>query len=88
MIEFTLKKVEDSPHYNINFIKLVHKRTGELVKEPGDTLYNISLDWAKYFLSCEDACINLKEEDVSLSRYLKEFHKSYNSVCELLKKTL
>ena len=44
MINFILKKVSDnSPHYNLTFMKIVHKRSGEEVEEPGDILYTLSL---------------------------------------------
>lgn len=87
MIEFNIKNTEDSK-YTIIFIKIVHKRTGEFAKEPGDTLYNISLDWVKYILANEEASVRFKDEDVSLREYIKEYNKSYKDICELLKKTL
>lgn len=84
MIDFKLK--EDGNSYDLTFMKVVHKRSGIDAIEPGDTLYNISLEDAKHYIAHENACRTL-EEDVSLKTYISEFFKSYKEVCELLKKT-
>ena len=89
MIEFVLKKVnENSDHYNLTFIKEVHKRTGDVVKEPKDTIYTLPLNMVKNCLAHENTFLKFGDKDVSLKEYLPEFYKSYNEVCELLKKTL
>lgn len=86
MIEFTIKNCGNS--YNITFLKEVHKRNGEIVNEPGDTLYNISLDSIKNIITHESTIKDFKDLDISLSNYLKKFNSNYIKVCELLKKTL
>lgn len=89
MINFIIKKIsKESPHYNLTFMKLVHKRSGDLIEEPGDTLYTLSLDRIKNILAHKNAENILKDENVSLKDYFKVFYQSYNEVCELLKKTL
>jgi hypothetical protein len=89
MIDFILKKVsEDSPHYNLTFMRLVHKRSGDVVQEPGDTIYSISLDWAKNRITHVETINRLGDKDISLNEYLLEFNKSYKEVCELLKTIL
>lgn len=89
MIDFILKKVsDDSPHYNLTFMKLVHKRSGEIAKEPGDTIYTISLEGVKNRIAHMETAVRLGDVDISLSEYLSEFRESYKEVCELLKKTL
>lgn len=89
MINFILKKVSEiSPHYNLTFMKEVHKRNGEISQEPGTTIYTISLDWAKNRIAHVETAERLRNKDVSLKEYLLEFYKCYNEVCELLKKTL
>ena len=89
MVDFILKRIaDDSPHYNLTFMKLVHKRSGDIVSEPGETIYTISLDSAKNRIAHVEASNRLGDKDVSLREYLSEFYKCYNEVCELLKKTL
>lgn len=88
MINFILKKSsENSPHYNLTLFKLVHKRNGEIKEEPGDTIYNQSLDSIKTRLANIETS-NRLNDDVSLKEYFTEFYKVYNEICELLKKTL
>lgn len=69
-------------------MKIVHKRSGELVTEPGDTIYTQTLDSVKNRLAHLDAIEKFSDKDVSLKEYLIEFYKSYNYICESLKKTL
>lgn len=89
MIEFTVKRISDiSPHYNLTLMKEVHKRSGEIVKEPGDTLYTITLDNIKYRLANMEAISRFGDNDISLKEYLIEYYKCYNEICELLRKTL
>ena len=89
MIDFILKKVsDDSPHYNLTFMKLVHKRSGDIVQEPGDAVYTISLDWVKNRIAHVETAVRFGDKDVTLKEYLSEFYKVYDEVCELLKKTL
>ena len=88
-INFILKKIsDDSPHYNLTFMKLVHKRSGEIVEEPGDTVYTISLNWAKNRIAHMETISRFEDKDITLKEYISEFNKAYNEVCELLKKTL
>lgn len=87
MINFILKKIsEDSPHYNLTFMKLVHKRNGEVVEENGDTIYGIPLTEVKNRIVHVELSTRLN--NVSLNEYIIEFQKYYKEVCELLKKTL
>lgn len=87
MVDFILKRVGDnSLHYNLTFMKEVHKRDGTIVKEPADTIYTISLEEAKLRIAHVETAEKLG--DVSLKDYLSEFYKCYNEVCELLKKIL
>lgn len=89
MIGFTIKKVsEDSPHYNLTFTKIVHKRSGEESEEAGKSLYTISLIEAKNKIAHIETINRFEDRDITLSEYMKEFHKVYKEVCELLKKTL
>ena len=89
MIEFIVKRISDiSPHYNLTLMKEVHKRSGEIVKEPGDTLYTITLDNIKYRLANMEAISRFGDNDISLKEYLIEYYKCYNEICELLKRTL
>ena len=89
MIDFILKKVsENSPHYNLTFMKTVHKRSGDVVQEPGETIYTISLDWVKNRIAHMETTVRLGNREVSLKEYMLEFHKTYKEVCKLLKKTL
>lgn len=89
MIDFSLKKSgENSPHYNITFNKEVHKRTGEIAIEAGDTLYNVSLNNIKNIVTHETTIKDFGNSDISLSEYLKSFNKNYIQVCGLLKKIL
>ena len=89
MIEFIVKRISDiSPHYNLTLMKEVHKRSGEIVKEPGDTLYTITLDNIKYRLANMEAISRFGDNDISLKEYLIEYYKCYNEICELLRKTL
>lgn len=89
MIDFILKKVSDnSPHYNLSFMKEVHKRSGEIVQEPGETLYTLPLDDVKNKIAHCETAIRFGDSDVSLKEYLSEFYKVYEELCELLKKTL
>lgn len=89
MIDFTIKKVsENSYHYNLTFFKEVHKRSGDIVKEPGNTLYTLPLYEIKNIIAHCEVANRLGDRNVSLREYLKEFYKVYNEVCKLLKKTL
>lgn len=88
MINFAVKKVKDSPFYELNFFKEVHKRTGEIVEEPKDTIHSLNLDDVKNLISHAETRTNFGNEDVSLQTYMKAFQKNYVKVCELLKKTL
>ena len=89
MINFILKKVSDnSSHYNLTFTKLVHKRTGEIAEEPGDTIYTLPLDLVKSRIAHVETSNRFGDRDITLKEYIPEFYKSYNDVCELLKRTL
>lgn len=89
MINFTVKKVSDkSPHYNLTFTKLVHKRTGEIAEEPGETIYTLPLDSVKCRIAHVETNNRFGNRDITLKEYIPEFYKSYSEVCELLKKTL
>lgn len=89
MIDFILKRVEeDSPHFNLTFMKEVHKRNGDIVQEPAETIYTISLEDVKNRVSHVETATRLGNIGISLKEYLVEFRKSYRDVCELLKKTL
>lgn len=89
MINFSIKKVSDNcPHYNLTLTKFVHKRSGEIIEEPGDTLYSIHLDDVKKIISNIETSNRFGNKDITLKEYLLEFYKVYNEVCELLKKTL
>ena len=79
MIDFTIKKISDY-HYNLTFIKESGK--------PDNTMYAIPIDVVKNKIAHEETCTRFGDKDVSLSEYLKEYNKTYNEVCELLKKTL
>lgn len=87
MIDFELEKYSNF-HYNLTFKKLVHKRSGEIVEEKGNTLYSIPLYIVKVKIANADVGSKLGDKDVSLKEYLVEFYKSYKEVCELLKKIL
>ncbi len=67
---------------------MVHKRSGEIVEEPGDTIYCQSLDVIKNKLAHLETAKRFDDKDVSLKEYITEFYKTYNEVCELLKKIL
>lgn len=84
MINFTIKKVKETSFYDLAFTKKVHKRTGEIVEEPGDTIHGIPLNWCKHYI----AIANMPNKDYSLKDFFIEFHKSYEEVCESLKKIL
>lgn len=89
MINFILKKESNnSPHYNLTLMKLVHKRGGEIVEEPGETIYGNTLDVIKNYLAHLETEQIFGDKDVSLREYLIEFYKSYKKVCESLKKIL
>lgn len=89
MIDFILKKVsDDSPHYNLTFMKLVHKRSGDIVSEPGETIYTVPLSLVKNKIAHAETSNRLGDKDISLKEYFSEFYKCYNEVCKLLKKTL
>ena len=88
MIKFELKKEKDTPHYTLTLMKEVHKRSGEIVEEKGDSFYTLGLTQVKVTLSHLDAQTKFGDKDISLKEYLIEYYKSYNEVCELLKKTL
>jgi hypothetical protein len=89
MIDFSIKKIdENSPFYNLTFMKEVHKRNGEIASEPDDTIYTVSLDLAKSIISHQETLNKYHDEDISLKEYITEFYKSYKEVCELLKKIL
>lgn len=88
MINFELKKCSNDIHYDLTFMKLVHKRSGETIEEPGDTCYSIPLSQVKYQLSIAETLNRFGERDVTLKEYVYEFNKVYKEVCELLKKTL
>ena len=89
MIDFILKKSsENSPHYNLTFMKLVHKRNGDVNQEPGTTLYTISLNEVKNRISHLETINRFGDKDITLKEYLSEFYKVYIEVCELLKKIL
>lgn len=85
MIKFEIKNL-NGYFYDLTFYKIVHKRTGEIVEELGETHYGMPLYYLKYVVAHKDAQTRLKEKDVSFKEYLIEFNKSYNEVCELLKK--
>ena len=85
MIDFRIEKYSNF-HYNLTFKKLVHKRNGEVVEEDGNTIYSIPLSCAKLKITNADVQNKFGDRDVSLKEYLVEFYKSYNEVCELLKK--
>lgn len=87
MINFNLKKDKNSNLYCLTFMKMVHKRSGEYVEEPGETLYVVSSK-IPYLITFAEVSNKFGEQDVSLKEYLSEFHKAYKEVCELLKKTL
>lgn len=86
MVNFVLKKVDN--RYNLTFMKSVKKRTGEFVEEPADTVYGITLDWAKNKIAHENAVVVIGERNVSLKEYMQEFYKSYDEICKSLKMTL
>lgn len=87
MINFIAKKVNDkSPFYNITLMKMVHKRSGEIVEEPGDTFYGVPLDIIRNRITCEN--LSAIDREVSLKEYFILFNESYKEVCELLKKIL
>ena len=87
MINFIIKKPnDDCPHYNVTLTKMVHKRSGEIVEEPGDTFYGIPLDIIKNRIACEN--LSIIDREVSLKEYFILFNESYKEVCELLKKIL
>ena len=88
MIKFELKKEKDTPFYTLTLMKEVHKRSGEVVEEKGESAYTLSLTQIKVNLSHLDAQSKFGDKDVSLKEYMKEYYKSYNEVCELLKKIL
>lgn len=74
--------------YNVTFMKEVHKRNGDIVNEPGETSYGITLDTAKNKIAHYQTVKYFGEQNVSLKEYLQQFYKNYNEVCKLLKKTL
>jgi len=87
VINFKLEKYSNK-HYNLTFMKKVHKRNGEVVEEPDDTLYTLPLSRVKYRIAYNNTINKFEDQDISLKEYLLEFFKSYKEVCELLKKTL
>lgn len=83
----TIKKVsEDSPHYNITFIKTIYN--GEKSKESKESVYTISLKQAKNIIAHVETIEKLDDKEISLKEYMSEFHKVYKEVCESLMKTL
>lgn len=88
MIKFELKKEKDTPHYTLSLMKEVHKRSGEIVEEKGDSYYTLSITQVKVALSHLNTQTKFGDKDISLKEYMKEYYKSYNEVCELLKKIL
>ena len=88
MINFELKKSSNEVHYDLTFMKLVHKRNGELAEEPGDTCYGIPLSRVKLCITTVETQNRFGDKDVTLEEYIKEFNKAYKEVCELLKKIL
>lgn len=87
MIDFRIEKYSNV-HYNLTFKKLVHKRSGEIVKEDGNTLYSLPLSYAKLQITNADVQNKFGDKNVSLKEYLIEFYKSYKEVCKLLKEIL
>lgn len=85
MINFELEKSSDN-RYDITFMKLVHKRSGDYVEESGDTLYALPLDKIKIEITLRE--LSTREDDYTLKEFMSEYHKCYNDVCELLKKIL
>jgi hypothetical protein len=88
MIKFELKKEKDTPYYTLSLMKEVHKRSGEIVEEKGDSFYTLGLTQVKVALSHLNAQTKFEDKDISLKEYLIEYYKSYNEICELLKRTL
>lgn len=88
MINFELKKSSNEVHYDLTFTKLVHKRSGELAEEPGDTCYGIPLSKVKLYITTVETQNRFGDKNVTLEEYIKEFNKAYKEVCKLLKKTL
>jgi len=71
----TIKSI--SPHFcNITFMKNVKKRaTGEIVEEPGDTLYSIPKASAARIITHHK--LYLKDGNCSLAEYIKQFKELY-----------
>ena len=88
-MKYEIKKVDDtSPHYNLILYKNVKKRDGSIVVDIDTTLYSISLNHIKNGLSHLETSEFFGDTDISLKEYLTQFYKSYNNICESLKKTL
>ena len=85
MINFEIEKSSDKL-YDITFMKLVHKRSGEYVEEPGEKLYSMPLDKIKAEIAFRE--LSTRDDDYTLKQFLLEYLKCYDEVCELLKKTL
>ena len=88
MIKFDLKKEKDSSRYTLTLMKNVHKRSGEIVEEKGDSFYTLDSSQVISILTHLNTQEKFEERDITLREYLKEYYKSYNEVCELLKKIL
>ena len=57
--------------YNLIFMKEVHKRNGDTVNEPGETLYGIDFNTVKNKVAHHLTIINFGEQNVSLKEYLQ-----------------
>lgn len=88
MIKFDLEKTDNPNKFDLTFYKIVHKRSGDFVEEPYETLYSIPLTSVKLCITIRNTENVIGDTDVSFKTYLSEYYKSYNEVCELLKKIL
>lgn len=70
-------KPNDEGSVNLIFMKEVTKRSGEIVTEPSETLYNIPKKVAQSYIAHALTITEFGDKDVSLSQYLKKYNENY-----------
>ena len=75
MDKFKIDFLENKRFVNLTFLKEVKKRSGEIVLEPGETLYGIPSKEA----ICRIVNFSMQDKEYTFKEYLNKYLKEYEN---------